>query len=92
LFVVFVGELMSCLCSFCLLRSSGVQHVLCCVFDLFVFVLLCCQFFWIVHFCIALSVFSNDYLVVITIFAIYLMDIRFTQNKHVYLHMTFTRQ
>jgi hypothetical protein len=30
---------------------SGVQHILCCVFVLFVFVLsiLCCQFLWIVH-------------------------------------------
>ena len=31
---------------------SGVQHMLCCVFVLFFFVLctLCCQFLWIVHF------------------------------------------
>ena len=30
----------------------GVQHILCCVFDLFFFVLcaLCCRFLWIVHF------------------------------------------
>ena len=31
---------------------SGVQHIVCCVFVVFVFVLcaLCCQFLWIVHF------------------------------------------
>jgi hypothetical protein len=34
----------------------GVQHILCCVFVLFVFVLcvLCCQFLWIVHFVLPL--------------------------------------
>ena len=34
----------------------GVQHILCCVFVLFVFVLctLCCQFLWIVHFSLPL--------------------------------------
>ena len=36
----------------CLLAQSGVQHILCCVFALFFFVLctLCWQFLWIVHF------------------------------------------
>ena len=36
----------------CLLAYSGVQHILCCVFVLFFFVLctICCQFLWIVHF------------------------------------------
>ena len=36
----------------CLLAQSGVQHILCCVFVLFFFLLctLCCQFLWIVHF------------------------------------------
>ena len=31
---------------------SGVQHILCCVFGLFVLVLctLCCQYLWIVYF------------------------------------------
>jgi hypothetical protein len=35
-----------------LCKDSGVQHILCCVFALFVFVLctLCCQFLGIVHF------------------------------------------
>ena len=35
----------------CLFVYSGVQHILCCVFVLFIFVLctLCCQFLWIVH-------------------------------------------
>ena len=49
---------------FSLFAYSGVQHILCCVFALLVFVLctLCCQFLWIVHsFLIAPSVFSNVY-------------------------------
>jgi len=48
----------------CLLAYSGVQHILCCVFALFFFVLctLCCQFLWIVHFSMPLSVFSYVYL------------------------------
>ena len=35
-----------------LFALSGVKHILCCVFVLFVFILctLCCQFPWIVHF------------------------------------------
>ena len=35
----------------CLFADSGVQHILCCVFVLFFFVLcaLCCQCLWIVH-------------------------------------------
>ena len=49
---------------FSLFAYSGVQHILCCVFALLVFVLCtpCCQFLWIVHsFLIAPSVFSNVY-------------------------------
>jgi hypothetical protein len=40
----------------CLLAYSGVQHILCYVFVLFVFLLctLCCQFPWIVHFWVPL--------------------------------------
>ena len=34
---------------FVLVCYSGVQHILCCVFVLF-FVVLCCQFLWIVRF------------------------------------------
>ena len=36
----------------CVFTNSDVQHILCCVFVLFFFVLctLCCQFLWIVHF------------------------------------------
>ena len=36
----------------CLFAYIGVQHILCYVFVLFVFVLctLCCQFLWIFHF------------------------------------------
>ena len=44
--------LMSYLRYLCLFAYSGVQHILCCVFALFLFVLctLCCQFLWIVRF------------------------------------------
>jgi hypothetical protein len=51
---------MSCLCLFV---HSGVRHILCCVFILFVFVLctICCQLVWIVHFVLPSSVFSNFY-------------------------------
>ena len=42
----------------------GVQHILCCVFVLFFFVLctLCCHVLWIVHFFTGPLVFSNVYL------------------------------
>ena len=48
---------------FCLFAHSGVQHILCCVFVLFFFVLctLCYQFLWIVLFLIAHSIFSDVY-------------------------------
>jgi len=48
---LFVEGRMSYLHYFCLFAHSGVQHILCCVFVLFFFVLytLCCQFLWIVH-------------------------------------------
>ena len=44
---------------FCLLAHSGVQHILCCVFVLFVFVIctISCQFLWVVNFWIALQCF-----------------------------------
>jgi len=44
--------LMSYLRYLCLFADSSVQHMLCCVFILFFFVLctLCCQFLWIFHF------------------------------------------
>jgi hypothetical protein len=46
---------------------SGIQHILCCVFGLFVLVLctLCCQYLWIVYFDCPLgilSIFTNVYL------------------------------
>jgi len=49
---LFVIALMSYLRYLCFLTCSGVQHILCCVFVLFFFVLcaLCCQFLSIVHF------------------------------------------
>jgi hypothetical protein len=61
--VVFVGGLVSYLHYLCLFAHSCVQHILCCVFVLFFFVLctLCCQFLWIVHFYYP-SIFSNVYL------------------------------
>jgi hypothetical protein len=42
---------MSYLRYLCVIAHSGVQHILCCVFALFFFVLciLCCQFLWIIH-------------------------------------------
>jgi hypothetical protein len=48
---LFVGGFMFYLRYLYLFVHSGVQHILCCVFVLFVFVLsiLCCQFLWIVH-------------------------------------------
>ena len=53
---LFEGGLMSCLHYLVLITYSGVQHILCCVFVLFVFVLctLCCQFLWIIHFLLCL--------------------------------------
>jgi hypothetical protein len=58
LFTLFVGGLMSYLryMYLWLFAYSGVQHILCCVFVLFFFILctLCCQFLWIVHFCLSL--------------------------------------
>ena len=51
-FNLFVGGRMSYLRYLCLFVYSGVQHMLCCVFALFFFVLctLCCQLLWIFHF------------------------------------------
>jgi hypothetical protein len=55
---------MSYLPYLCLFAYSDVQHILCCVFDLFFFVLctLSCQFLSGFPFLIASSVFSNVYL------------------------------
>ena len=60
---LFVGGFMSYLRYLCLFTYSGVQHILCCVFVLFVFVLcaLCCQLLWIVQ------LFSNVYLLITNI-------------------------
>ena len=48
---LFIGGLMSYLRYLCFFAHSGVQHILCCVYVLFFFVLctLCFQFLWIVH-------------------------------------------
>ena len=57
--ILFVGGLIPYLRYLCVLAYSGVQHILCCVFVLFVFVLpfsLDCPFLF------ASSVFSNVYL------------------------------
>jgi hypothetical protein len=53
---LFVGGRVSHLRYLCLFAYSGVQHILCCVFVLFFFVLciLCFQFLWIVLFCLPL--------------------------------------
>ena len=54
------------LCYLCLFAYSGVQHILCCVFVLFFFILctLCCKFLWIFLFLIAPLVFSNVYFII----------------------------
>ena len=51
-FWLFVRGFISCLCYLCLLVCGGIQHILCCAFVLFFFVLCdqCDQFLWIVHF------------------------------------------
>jgi hypothetical protein len=51
---------------FYLFTYSGVQHILCCIFVLFFFVLctLCCHFLWIVHFWLPL----RDYLAFVQTF------------------------
>ena len=60
---LFVGGLMTCLPY--LFSDSGIQHILCCVFVLFVFVLctLCCQFLWIVHFWLSFPYSLNCYFI-----------------------------
>ena len=57
---LFEGMFMSYLHYLCLFPYSGCQHILCCIFALFAFVLctLCCQFLWIVNFLIVPSVFA----------------------------------
>jgi hypothetical protein len=49
---LFVERIISYKRYLCLVGDSGVQHILCCVFVLIVFVLctLCCHFLWFVHF------------------------------------------
>jgi hypothetical protein len=56
-FQLFVGGLGSYLRYLCLFAYSGIQHILWCVFHLFVFFLctLCCQFLWIVLFLLHLQ-------------------------------------
>ena len=51
---LFVGWILSYLCYMCLFAHSGVQHILCCVFVSFFFVLYC-QCFWVVHFLLSLQ-------------------------------------
>jgi hypothetical protein len=55
---------MSYLRLLCFYAHSGVQHILCCAFVLFVFVLcsLCCQFLWIVIFDCPIGIWSDVYL------------------------------
>ena len=49
--VVYRRGLMSYILHMCLFTNSGVQHILCCVFVLFILILCvrCCRFLWIVH-------------------------------------------
>jgi hypothetical protein len=56
---------MSYLRYLCLFAYIGVQHILCCIFDLGFFILctLCYQFLWIDLFFISTSVFSIVYLI-----------------------------
>jgi hypothetical protein len=60
--VTFVGGLMSYLYYLCLFSHGGLQHILCCVFVLFFFVL-CCQFLWIVLFDCSLNTYLLTYVV-----------------------------
>jgi hypothetical protein len=57
---------MSYLCYLCLFAHSGVQHILCCVFVLFFFVLSMLPVSLDCPFLIAPSVFSNVYLTIKT--------------------------
>ena len=55
---------MSYLCYLCLFAQSGIQHILCCVFVLFFFVLSMLSVSLDYPFLIAPSVFSNVYLTI----------------------------
>jgi hypothetical protein len=61
LYLLFVGGTMSYIRYLCLFVHSGVQHILCCVFALFVFVLCLLHAALDCTFLIAPSVFSNVY-------------------------------
>ena len=61
LYLLFVGGTMSYLCYLCSFVHSGVQHVLCCVFALVLFVLCLLHVALDCPFLIAPSVFPNVY-------------------------------
>jgi hypothetical protein len=77
---------MSYLRYLCLLAHSDVQHILCCVFVLFFFVLctLCCQFLWIVFsiYQIILVYAKIKFCIYILYKILYLPDIN-TSSEHV---------
>ena len=68
--------IMSYLRYLCLFAYSGVQHILCNVFVLFVFVLctLCCQFIWIVHFWLLIQHSLKFIYLIILIYTMYNMN------------------
>ena len=74
--------IMSYLRYLCLFAYSGVQHILCYVFVLFVFVLctLCCQFLWIVHFWLPIRHSLKFIYLIILIYTMYTM---YNKKKYV---------
>jgi len=70
---LFAGVLMSYLCYLCLFAHSGVQHILCCVF-----LLLCFQFLWIVHFWLPLwfihRLYAKNYYTKLTISVVFIIS------------------
>jgi hypothetical protein len=77
---LFVGGIMPYLRYLCLFAYYGVQHILCCVFALYI---LCCQFLWIDHILIAASVFSNVYLQLFCA-AVYRFQLENTSYLHIF--------
>ena len=62
---------MSYLCYLCLLAYNGVQHILCCVFVLFFFVLSMSPVSLDCPLVLAPSVFSNVYIIVCFVLSLY---------------------
>ena len=90
-----VGVFMSYLCFLCLYVHIGVQHILCCVFVLFFFILcaLCCQFLWIVPLFwlplrYSLTFIYHNMILTLSILALYIYNcldqMRYWSNKQTY--------